>query len=119
MAKNRRSESAGVLFGPALKAMFLCIFIAGSGVGYVWQKSQLHTLGRDISDREVRLTDLVRQNKALRDQLAVMCSPEALEAKVKAFNLGMVQIPASQTVRIYESTPPPVPVAPLMAGATP
>ena len=53
MAKNRNSQSAAIRFGPALKAFFLCFLIAGSAVGYVWQKSQIYELGRQIRQREL------------------------------------------------------------------
>jgi hypothetical protein len=45
MAKNRKYQSAAVRFGPALKAFLLCAVIGGSGVGYVWQKSQIDAKG--------------------------------------------------------------------------
>ena len=41
MARNRKNQSAVVRFGPAVKALLLCLFIGGSGVGYVWQQNQL------------------------------------------------------------------------------
>jgi hypothetical protein len=44
MAKNRRNQSAAIRFGPAIKALLLCMFIAGSGIGYVWQKKQIMEL---------------------------------------------------------------------------
>ncbi len=58
MAKNRKNQSAAIRFGPALKALFLCLLIAGSAVGYVWQKSQIYQLGQQIRQREIRLTQL-------------------------------------------------------------
>ena len=53
MAKNRKNQSAAIRFGPALKAVFLCLLIAGSAVGYVWQKSQIYQLGQQIRQREI------------------------------------------------------------------
>jgi len=45
MARNRKSQSAAIRFGPALKAFLLCLLIGGSGIGYVWQKDQIGRLG--------------------------------------------------------------------------
>ena len=45
MARNRKYQSAAIRFGPALKALLLCLLIGGSGVGYVWQKDQIIRLG--------------------------------------------------------------------------
>ncbi len=106
MAKNRKAESASVRFGPAIKAFLLCFVIGGSAVGFVWQKSQIHALGKDIKEREVRLAELQRQNKTRRDQLAALVSPPALEARVKKLNLGLIQPQLSQIVRLVETLPP-------------
>jgi hypothetical protein len=45
MAKNRKNQSAAIRFGPALKALGLCLLIGGAAVGYVWQKNQIDQLG--------------------------------------------------------------------------
>ena len=55
MARNRKNQSAAVRFGPALKALLICLFIGGSGVGYVWQQNQLLELGRQKAEKEKRL----------------------------------------------------------------
>ena len=89
MAKNRKHQSAAIRFGPALKAFLLCVLIGGSGVGYVWQKSQIDELGRQITQREKRLRELDGQNKKLRGQLAELCSPGQLNDKVQKLNLGL------------------------------
>ena len=79
MARNRKNEAAGVRFGPAIKAVMLCLFIAGSGIGYVWQKSQIGSLGKEIKERETKLAELKRQNKLRNDQLGWMRSPPVME----------------------------------------
>ena len=65
MAKNRKNQAAAIRFGPALKALFLCLLIAGSAVGYVWQKSQIYQLGKQIHEKESRLTQLAHDNEKL------------------------------------------------------
>src|ERR1043166_7457385 len=90
MAKNRKYRSAALRFGPALKAFLLCVFIAGSGIGYVWQKNQLYDLGKQIKQRELRLAGAETQNEKLKKQLAAMRSPAFLESKIKELNLGLV-----------------------------
>ncbi len=103
MARNRKSQSAAVRFAPALKAFMLCLFLGGSGVGYVWYKNQVTILGQQKKEREVRLAELQRQNKMARAQLAELCSPIKLEARVKSLNLGLVAPPVSQIVRLMET----------------
>ena len=102
MARNRKNQSAAVRFAPALKAFILCLFIGGSGVGYVWYKNQVSVLGQQIKEREVRLAELQRQNKASKAQLDALCSPVALDARVKKLNLGLIAPPVSQIVRLIE-----------------
>jgi hypothetical protein len=96
MARNRRSQSAAIRFGPAIKAFLLCLLIGGSGIGYVWQKSQIVDLGRQRVKCEQELRVLREQNEKLRKQLALMYSPRFLEARVKELNLGLVQAQPSQ-----------------------
>jgi hypothetical protein len=103
MAKNRKNKAAAVRFGPALAALLLCLVIGGSGVGYVWQKNQLHVLGTQIKEREIKLAELRRQNKIRADRLAGLCAPHALDARIKKLNLGLVQPPVSQIVRLVET----------------
>jgi len=105
MAKNRRNQSAAIRFGPALKALFLCLVIAGLAVGYVWQKSQIYQLGRQITACEHRLAQLRDENQKLSDQLAVLRSPVMLDQRVRALNLGLVPAQPTQIYRLVESPP--------------
>lgn len=108
MARNRKSQSAAIRFAPALKAFMLCLFIGGSGVGYVWYKNQISLLGQQIKERETHLSELQRKNKMARAQLDALTSPIALDARVKKLNLGLAAPPVSQIVRLVE-TPPEIP----------
>lgn len=102
MAKNRKNQPAAVRFGPAVKALLFCLFIGGSGVGYVWQKGQITSLGTEITQREKKLEDLQRQNKLRRDHLAYLRSPQMLERRVKELNLGLVPPQPEQVVRLAD-----------------
>lgn len=105
MARNRKNQSAAIRFGPALKAILLCLLIGGSAIGYVWQEDQNYDVGQQIRKRELRLQDLENQNDALRKQLAFMRSPAFLKARVKELNLGLVAPEASQVWYLTEPTP--------------
>ncbi len=105
MAKNRRHQSAAIRFGPALKALFLCLVIAGLAVGYVWQKGQIYQLGRQITSCEGRLAQLRDENQRLGDQLAVLRSPVMVDQRVHELNLGLVPAQPTQVYRLVE--PPP------------
>jgi len=102
MAKNRKNQSAAIRFGPALKAFGLCLLIAGSAVGYVWQKSQIYQLGQQIRQREIRLTQLKDMNQKLGDQLAMLRSPPMLDRRSRELNLGLSPAQPSQIWRLPE-----------------
>ena len=102
MARNRKNES-NLRLAPILLTVFLCALFAGLGVGYVWYKNQIDVLGRQIKERETRLAELQRQNKMRRDQLATLCSPVALEERVKKLNLGLEPTALSQIIRLVDA----------------
>jgi len=102
MAKNRKNQSAAIRFGPALKALFLCFMIAGSAVGYVWQKSQIYQLGRQIRQREIRLAQLQNDDQKFNDQLSILRSPMMLDRRVRELNLGLVPAQPMQVWRLPE-----------------
>ncbi len=112
MARNRKYQSAAIRFGPALKAFLLCLLIGGSGVGYVWQKSQVTELGKQFTLREHRLADLDNQIDKLKKQLGYMRSPEYLQGKIKELNLGLVPPQPIQVWRLNEPTSELLPAAP-------
>ncbi|MDE3066913.1 MAG: hypothetical protein KGJ60_05100 [Verrucomicrobiota bacterium] len=102
MARNRKSQSAAIRFGPAIKALFLCLLIAGSAVGYVWQKGQIYRLGVQIRQREIRLAQLQSDNRKLSDQLSMLRSPVMLDQRVRGMNLGLAPAQPSQIVWLPE-----------------
>ena len=107
MARNRKNQSAAIRFGPALKALFICLLIGGSGVGYVWQQNQLHELGRQKKQRELRLDELRSQNNQIARHLAELCSRNTLQVRVRELRLGLVMPQPAQIVHLKD--PPPAP----------
>jgi hypothetical protein len=102
MARNRKYRSAAIRFGPALKAFLLCLIIGGSCVGYVWQKEQIYELGKQIKQREQRLTGLEQQGEKLKKQLATIRTVQSLEDSIKKLNLGLGQPQVSQVWHLLE-----------------
>ncbi|MGD0812978.1 MAG: hypothetical protein ABSA83_05200 [Verrucomicrobiota bacterium] len=102
MARNKRNESA-VRPGSILTALAVCVLFVTLSVGYLWYKDQIDLLGHQIKDRENRLAELQRQNKMRRDQLATLCSPVALDARVKKLNLGLGPPAKSQVIWMVEA----------------
>jgi septal ring factor EnvC (AmiA/AmiB activator) len=107
MTKNRKNQSAAIRFGPALAAVFACLMIAGAAVGYVWQKSEIYQLGRQIRDKESRLAQLQNDDKKLAEQLAILHSPVMLDRRTRELNLGLSPTQPMQVVRLAEPSAPP------------
>lgn len=102
MARNRKYRTATVPFGPPVKAFLLCLLLCGSGIGYVWQKSQIDDLGKQLASRERRLKDVMDQNTKLRNQYAEMRGPRYLNMRIKELNLGLAPVPLAQVCRLSE-----------------
>ena len=102
MAKNRKNQSAAIRFGPALKALFLCLLIAGSAGGFVWQKNQIYQLGQQIRQREIRLKRLQNDDQKLGDQLSILRSPTMLDRRARELNLGLAPAQPMQVMRLAE-----------------
>ena len=102
MAKNRKHKSAALRFGPAVKAVLLCLLIGGSGVGYVWQKNQILELNHQFKMQEKRLKDIQSQNQRLNQQKADLSTPETLEKKIVEFKLGLSQPSPNRVLTLPE-----------------
>ncbi|MBP9900651.1 MAG: hypothetical protein V9H26_18450 [Verrucomicrobiota bacterium] len=102
MAKNRKNQSVAIRFGPAIKALLLCSLFVAAGVGYVWQKSLIAELGQQMKTRETELVRFHDQNKKLREQLAGLTSPEALNERVRILKLGLELPKSDQVLRLIE-----------------
>jgi hypothetical protein len=105
MARNKRNEPALTPASVAVTLAVCGLFVALS-VGYLWYKDQIDLLGRQIKERENHLAELQRQNKMRRDQLAMLCSPVALDARVRKLNLGLGPPAKSQVIWMVESPRP-------------
>lgn len=117
MKKNRKSQSAAIRLGPAIKALFLCLFFGGAAVGYVWQQKKLRDL--DVIQRtlEARLDLLKRDNRVLSGQLADLQLPYRLQERVRQLHIQLTPAVASQLVRISEPVVAPD-SAPVLTGLT-
>ena len=100
MKRNRKREQ--LRFGTVTKSLVVCICIAMSGLGYVWQKNAIYRLGDDIKKRETALSSAHKRNLMLAAQMAHLESPAQLEAECQQYNLSLVAPKESQVVRLYE-----------------
>jgi hypothetical protein len=102
MGRNRKYQSTATRFGPALKAFLLCLLIGGSGVGYVWQKSQITELGKQRLKAEQKLAALLKDNAQLTTYLNTMRLPSSLEKSNVDMKLGLGRPQQSQFWHLHE-----------------
>jgi cell division protein FtsL len=103
MKRNRKREF--LRFGTVTKSLVVCVCVAVSGLGYVWQKNAIYRLGDEIKKRETALSSAQKRNMMLGAQLAHLESPAELEAKCQQYSLSLVAPKESQVVRLYEPGP--------------
>jgi len=106
MARNRKNQPGGIRLGPAVKVFVLCMFFGGSGVGYVWQKTQIHELGKKLKVAELALDRWRAENHRLAMQWNSLRSPSILEARIKELNLDLAQPAPQQILRLTEPDTP-------------
>lgn len=96
--------------GIAMVAAF-CLLAGGAGVGYLWQKNQIHKLGQNIRVYEGRLEELRRHHRMLDQTVTAMCSWKELEERVRRMRLEIGPPQESQIVRLRE------PISPAMSAS--
>jgi hypothetical protein len=109
MARNRRVQSAEVQFGPALKALLICVLIGGAAVGYVHQQHQFAALRDEERDWQGRNEELQRRIVDLTRQKEQLYNNEAVRQAVTAWGLGdmeLVQPGQVISLRPGDSAPP-------------
>ncbi len=83
----------------------MCGAVCLAGIGYIWAKTQVWGLSRDMKGLETRRDELKRGNEALARTYAAMCTPRELDARVKRLNLGLAATQPGQMVHLTEPTP--------------
>jgi hypothetical protein len=91
---------------PTMSLVFVglaCFFIFGAGAGYLWNKSQIHTLGQQIRGLEGKFDDVKRRRMALERVYAAMCSQSNLDARVRSMKLEIGPPQPDQLIRLWEN----------------
>jgi hypothetical protein len=83
------------------------MLIAGSAIGYVWQKNEIYRLSQQISQSEHQLKQMTDGNEKLRVKLADLRSPLMLDQRARELNLGLAPAQPMQVWRLPE--PPAAP----------
>lgn len=103
LENNAGRKGDGVAVAPALAVFCFCLFAGVAAVGYLYQKNQLETLGREIRYKEIHLEDLKAENEKLADLLTRYQTPRYLDMAVKRERLGLVEPREEQILRLEET----------------
>ena len=79
-----------------------CFFVVAAGAGFLWNKTQIHSLGEQIRGYESRLDQAKRHRMTLERTYAAMCSPADLEDRVRRMRLDLRPPQPDQIVRLPE-----------------
>ena len=90
-------------FSTVLKVVLLCTLIGGSAIGYVWQKSEISRLGKQIVAKEKSIEQLRKENKLMADQVAVLQSPVMIDRRAKELSLGLAPAQPAQKIILTET----------------
>ena len=96
------ARSTSIRLMTVMKAFASCLLLGGAAVGYVWQKRELHELGRSIRLAEQRLEQLQRSNKFDRAELSMLGLPQSLLEQLKTSGIVMMPARPDQLVRLPE-----------------
>ena len=99
--KSRKEVVVGT--GWLVKAIIDCLFIGGSCVGYLWQKNQVHKLGRRIQKLERELDQLERGNETLRQRYSTLKSQPELKRRLAEWGSDLREPAPEQIHRIRET----------------
>jgi hypothetical protein len=108
-----RRKSTSVKSSTLIKGIIACTAICLAGLGYVWAKTQVWGLSKEMKKQEVHLDELKRKNDVLQRTYAAMCAPATLDARVRHLNLGLsaplpsqiVRLPSTATAPLVETNP--------------
>jgi cell division protein FtsB len=105
MARHRKAKSSELRFGPALKALLICFFLGGAGVGYVYQKDMLNKLSQEKREREEELDRLQLDNAQKEALLEQMNSQRQLEERVRRMHPDLRPPTPDQVVVLQDDRP--------------
>jgi hypothetical protein len=84
------------------KVLALSLLLGGSGVGYVFQKDQIHGLMQQVKDNDQTIHELVTRQKQLKALLEESTTRARLELLGRHFQLGLQMPGPGRTVTLGE-----------------
>lgn len=105
---NRRRESGSVRLWPMMKLIAGFGVVALAAMLCIWQHTQNAMLAREIEQSRQKLEAMHDSNQKLALQIAQLELPQVIEAKNRAWQMGLVTPYESQIIRVprnYQPSP--------------
>ena len=100
MNRSRRKNFNAIDAPSLARWILLTLFIALTGLIYVYLSIQLHRLGDQQNKLEKQLTTLRSQNEVASGQIAALTSRAALQRRLKEGYIKMIPIAEQNIVRL-------------------
>ena len=101
MNRRRRRQKFNSINAPSLaRWIVIFIFLAATGLSYVYLSVQLHSLGNQRKQLERELAEVRTQTEDARVQVAALTSRTALKRRLQEGYLKMVPITEQSIVRL-------------------
>jgi len=84
------------------KVLALSLFLGGSGVGYVYQKGQIHGLIKQRDANDLKIYDLSRRSDTLKVRMAGVTARAQLELAGRQFQLDLRMPEPGQVITLPE-----------------
>ena len=104
--KHRRKNFNPINAPSLARWIVIFIFVAATGLSYVYLSVQLHNLGTQRKILERELNAVHTQNEDARVQIAALTSRTALQRRLKEGYLKMIPIGEQSIVRLSVPRPP-------------
>ena len=98
--KHRRKNFNSIDAPSLARWIVIFIFVAATGLSYVYLSVQLHNLGTHRKTLERELSVVRTQNEDARVQIAALTSRSALQRRLKEGSLKMIPISEQSIVRL-------------------
>lgn len=100
MSTNRKKHTNVVQVGALARWLVMAIFLAATGLSYVYLKNQLHATGGEVKRLERDLAELTTRNEVARAQIASLSSRTVLQRRLNEGFIKMIPITDDRIVRV-------------------
>ena len=100
--KKRRKQEKGSNGLPVIAVITAVAFVSVAALGYLWQQTEIHALGRQKKSLELEFEQLRASNERLNRVYAEMCTHGELVRRAREMGLGLAEPHPNQMIKMTE-----------------